>query len=416
MILLTKRDELQRQTIEKIIQIAQQEGFPHIPIHIYDLDAISAKTREFLAQIPAVSKLAFALKCNRDREVIQTLLEEGCTLEINNEQEADIAMQMGVPLEETINSSPITPPHDLRYLLEHGVKSFCIDSASQINQISREARRLDANPHVYLRIDVSNVGSLFDLSRLGAHPSKAADLLNMAGDFGLIPEGLTFHVGSQCENPDNWKKAIQTSSEIFSTMLKYGIELTVLDIGGGFPARYTEKSPLFSRVASTINEALRDYIDRSVHIWAEPGRFLVADAGWTVCSITQLDESFKEEGKTIGRATINYSAFSGLTELFECDHFTYPIYAHTQPNNERSEMIGIYDIIGSSCAGTDYIARGVQLQRLAEGDAIIIALTGAYNQDAYGNLDKNLRTFNGANFAKKVYVRKGKVFAPSTES
>jgi ornithine decarboxylase len=149
------------------------------------------------------------------------------------------------------------------------------DNHDEVIKIARHA------PHsgLVLRLRVPNTGSMVELSsKFGALPGEAVDLIAFAHNNRLEVEGLSFHVGSQCTNVQNYVQALHLAAGIFSEAKTRGFDLKLLDIGGGFPAHYDDTVPAFKSLAKTINIELDRLFPKPIEILAEPGRFLVASA------------------------------------------------------------------------------------------------------------------------------------------
>ena len=156
------------------------------------------------------------------------------------------------------------------------------DNLDELKKIKQHA------PHagVVLRLRVPNTGSMVELSsKFGCDPGQAVDLLQAAFDLGLVAEGLSFHVGSQCTNFENFVQALDISAAVMRESKSRGREIKILDIGGGFPAPYNKHVKPFSALARKINAEIDRLFPKDIQILAEPGRFLVATAATSVARI-----------------------------------------------------------------------------------------------------------------------------------
>jgi ornithine decarboxylase len=256
------------------------------------------------------------------------------------------------------------------------------DNLHEIGKIQRYA------PHagLMIRIKVPNTGSVVELSsKFGAAPAEAVDLIEAAHRAGLVVEGLSFHVGSQCKNPENYVLALEVSAAIFEEALKRGHRLKLLDIGGGFPAPYDETVPAFALLATKINAELDRLFPTEIEILAEPGRFLVATAATLV---TEVIGKAWRDGKLCYYINDGiYSTFSGI--LF--DHCQYHLKAF------KKGPTRICSVFGPTCDALDTISVAEVLPDLELGDLVYSENVGAYTTASATN-------FNGMPAARVVCV------------
>src|SRR5262249_42028949 len=152
-----------------------------------------------------------------------------------------------------------------------------------------------------------------------ALPGEAVDLIAFAHNNKLEVEGLSFHVGSQCTNHQNYVQALHMAAAVFTEAKSRGFELKLLDIGGGFPAHYDDTVPAFKSLARTINPELDRLFPPPVEILAEPGRFLVASAATAVAEII---------GKAVREGKLCYYINDGVYQTYSgliFDHCHYPL-------------------------------------------------------------------------------------------
>ncbi len=195
-------------------------------------------------------------------------------------------------------------------------------------------------------------------SKFGVNPGEAVDLILEAFKTGLVVEGISFHVGSQCNNFENYIKALQLSASVMEEATSRGYKIKIIDIGGGFPVKYHRKVKSFKTLARKLVNEIKRLFPTDIEILAEPGRFMVANAGTLVA-------------KVIGRAVRDgkpcyylddgvYHTFSGIV----FDHCQYPLKAFKEGNNE------ICAVFGPTCDAFDTISLAEELPELEIGDLI----------------------------------------------
>jgi ornithine decarboxylase len=245
-------------------------------------------------------------------------------------------------------------------------------------------------PHagLVLRIRVPNTGSMVELSsKFGAHPGEAVDLILEAFKIGLVVEGISFHVGSQCNNFENYMQAIQLASSILKEAESRGHKINILDIGGGFPVKYNNKVKSFKTLARKLNAEIDRLFPKTMEILAEPGRFMVANAATLV---TKVIGKAVRDGKTCYYLDDGvYHTFSGIV----FDHCVYPLKAFKDGEKK------VCSVFGPTCDAFDTISVAEELPDLDIGDYLYAENIGAYSiaSSTY---------FNGFPPAKVVHINK----------
>jgi ornithine decarboxylase len=366
------------------------------PFFLFDLDGVAAKLR-MLREALSPDQVYYAVKCNSLPPILSTLAASGCGFEANNTDELNKVLDIGVPPERIINSSPIASARDVRAMYAAGVRIFAFDAGNQVDNLKQNA----PGAWCTLRIYTTNKGSAFDLSkRLGVHVEDASDLLNYAVNTGLSVRGLTFHVGSQCTSLSNWREALLACSDLFRSYP----DLRTLNIGGGFPVYYNGAVPSIVEIGAELRAVIAEAFVPTPEIHVEPGRFIVGDAALTCASVTQADERSPRS-----RAIVDLSVFAGLIEIIESgDGFRYPVETDAQ-----GEPV-TYQIGGASCAGTDILAKEVCLPRLQadhldgrNSSRIYFLNTGAYTLDYIAVGQK--AGFNGSRLPGAYYLKEGRL-------
>src|SRR5690606_24689141 len=219
---------------------------------------------------------------------------------------------------------------------------------------------------LYLRIAAPNIGSDWPLSgKFGAGVADAREIVQAAARMGADLGGVTFHVGSQCRNPANWRVALEKSRAIFDQMLKVGLKPRFLNIGGGYPVRHVKPIPSIEVIGEVVNEGLKAF-PPEVKVVAEPGRYLVSDAGYFVCRVIGT-------ASRVGKRWMHWDAgvFGGVIETTE--GLKYRI------RTDRAGPDVAWTIGGPTCDSVDVVLREEALPSdLQEGDFIYISNAGAY--------------------------------------
>jgi len=331
------------------------------PFLILDTAIVRSKVRRFRAAMPRV-RPHYAVKANPDRRVLKVLVQEGAGFEIASTAELDLLLGLGVPAAEIFYSNPMKSREAIAYAATKGVEWFVVDSADELQRI--QEIRPDARQ--YLRVAAPNIGSDWPLSgKFGCGLADAREIVALAAKLGVDLAGITFHVGSQCRNPENWRVALEKARGLFDAMAKAGLKPRLLNIGGGFPVRHVKPIPSIEVIGAVVNEGLKGFAE-DVQVIAEPGRYLVSDAGTFVCRVLGT-------ATRAGKRWMHWDAglFGGVIEAAE--GLKYRI------RTDRSGPDSAWTVGGPTCDSVDVVLRDEPLPSdLQEGDFIYIRNAGAY--------------------------------------
>ncbi|MFH1093768.1 MAG: type III PLP-dependent enzyme, partial [Candidatus Omnitrophota bacterium] len=335
----------------------------------------------------------YAVKANSLPEIVKTLYKMGASFDVASFPEFMIVY-------ENIRRLPAKKRQDFiwdKIIYANTIKQ--IETLHKLDQFKplvtydniAELRKIKINcPHagLCLRIRVPNTGSMVELSsKFGAHPGEAVDLILEALKAGLVVEGISFHVGSQCNNFENYMQALQLSASIFKESESRGHKIKILDIGGGFPVRYNNKAKSFKALAKKLNAEIERLFPEDIEILAEPGRFMIANAATLVAKVI---------GKAVRDGKICYYIDDGIYHTFSgviFDHCTYPIKAFTDGEKKVSA------VFGPTCDALDTISVAEELPELEIGDLVYAENIGAYSHASSTH-------FNGFPPARVIHINK----------
>ncbi|MDP3730279.1 MAG: type III PLP-dependent enzyme [Candidatus Omnitrophota bacterium] len=374
-----------------ILRIAKKKG---TPVFILDHKKIRENYREFREALPRIQAY-YAVKANSNPEIVRTLYKMGASFDVASFPEFMIVHENIKHLSEKkrqdfiwdkiIYANTIKQEETLRKLDQYK-PLVTYDNMAELHKIKKHC------PHagLVLRIRVPNTGSMVELSsKFGAHPGEAVDLILEAFGIGLVVEGISFHVGSQCNNFENYMQAIQLASSILKEAESRGHKINILDIGGGFPVKYNSKVKSFKTLARKLNTEIDRLFPKTMEILAEPGRFMVANAATLV---TKIIGKAVRDGKTCYYLDDGvYHTFSGIV----FDHCAYPLKAFKDGEKKVSA------VFGPTCDAFDTISVAEELPDLEIGDYLYAENIGAYSiaSSTY---------FNGFPPAKVVHINKYK--------
>jgi len=355
---------------------------PQTPYLRLDLEQVRENIVTLRSAFSALNpRLYFAVKANPDSRILALVHQMGCGFDVASIGEIRNLQKLGIPGSAVTFSAPVKVPHHIQEAFDRGVRRFAFDSPSEVAKLSDLAPGAEA----VLRLEVPHEGSCWPLHRkFGVEPADAAGLLGQARDAGLQPYGLTFHVGSQCLRPESWTDAISICEQVWKVAARNGIQLRLLNLGGGLPARYTQDVPTGRQIGEVASRAALAAFGPNIEYAFEPGRSLVANAGTLVTSVIGTAERNGERW-----VYVDQSVYAGLLEVI--GGWSYMIRT---PSNGGARCK--VTLAGPSCDSTDILAEGIELPDLQVGDRLELLTAGAYTT-AY-------ERYNGLEFPEVVYT------------
>jgi len=260
---------------EKIARFLAERR-PPTPCLVLDLDVVREQYRRLAEAFP-LAEIYYAVKANPAPEVLRCLHELGSRFDAASVYEVDDCLDLGIAPGRLSYGSTIKKERDIAHAHQIGIGLFAFDAADELAKIARAA----PGSKVFCRIITSGAGADWPLSRkFGCELDMARDLLVEARRLGLLPTGVSFHVGSQQRNPEQWDIAIGETARLFTDLNAAGIELTAINIGGGFPAQYRTGIPPIEAYGEAVTRSMtRHFGNHRPEMLLEPGRYIVGDAG-----------------------------------------------------------------------------------------------------------------------------------------
>ena len=342
------------------------DDLPHrTPYLLMDLDRVGAAYRELAAALP-VDEIHYAVKCNPARPVLAALHAQGAGFEVASIRELSELEAVGVRPADVLFSNPVKPPDHVAVAHRAGLWRFAADGLAELDKIAA----LAPGAAIYVRLRARSAASLVPSEvKFGVDAEAAFLLLTAAAARGLRPYGLMFHVGSQMTSPWAWADALDEVGVLMDKLTAAGIQLEMLDIGGGFPARYAEPVPAAAAFGRVIRGALDQLPYRPALVVAEPGRALVAEAGVLVTTVIGTAARGGQDW-----VHLDAGAFNGLMEALEtANALIYPV------SDSRRAVPARAHLTGPSCDSQDTIMFDAPLSTgLTCGDRVYIGSAGAY--------------------------------------
>ena len=253
------------------------------PLMLIRQCVLEKQYKRFRKCLPEITPY-YAIKANPNPAIIKTFIKLGASFDVASANEMKQVLRLGASPSKIIFANTIKTPEDIEIARRRRVRLMTFDNEPELYKIAKYFPRA----HVIIRIKVANEGSQVELSlKFGADSEQAFFLLRKAKTLGLKPMGVSFHVGSQSKNVENYMQALEISAKIFDECKKNGLPLKIMDIGGGFPIQHfdNEMGINFERMAGQIRKQIKELFPRNIKFIAEPGRFLVGPAGVLVTQV-----------------------------------------------------------------------------------------------------------------------------------
>ncbi len=340
------------------------------PCLVVDLDVVRDNYLNFAKVLPD-TKVFYAVKANPAPEILKLLAGLGCCFDVASVSEVQAVLAAGAPPERISYGNTIKKETEIATAFRLGITLFAIDCEAEVEKVARAA----PGSRVICRIVCDGSGSEWPLSRkFGCEPAYAADILELAHKRGLVPYGVSFHVGSQQHNIEAWDRALASAAAVFRGCAERGIVLAMVNLGGGFPARYVRKTPKLESYGKAIFRSLRKHFGNAIpETIVEPGRGLVGNAGMIEAEVVLIAKRSPED--EVRWVYLDIGKFHGLAETIG-ESIRYPIRT-TKDRDETAPCI----IAGPTCDSVDVLYEKTPYPlpvSLAIGDKVLIEAAGAY--------------------------------------
>ncbi len=356
--------------IHDFLRRRRDEGLDNGPCLVVDLDVVRDNYRAFAKALPD-SRVFYAVKANPAPELLSLLVSLGSCFDTASVAEIEMVLAAGATAERISFGNTIKKERDIACAFALGVRLFAVDCKAEVEKIGRAA----PGAKVFCRFLFGCAGAEWPLSRkFGCDPEMAVEVLDHAQRLGLEPCGVSFHVGSQQRRTAAWDEALKSASAIFRACADRGINLTMVNLGGGFPTKYLRDVPAVEAYGRSIFRALRKHFGNAIpETIIEPGRGMVGNAGVIEAEVVLV--SNKSEHDHVRWVYLDIGKFGGLAETMG-ESIRYPI-----KTPRDGDEVGPCVIAGPTCDSADvlYEKRPYDLPISLEiGDKVLIEGTGAY--------------------------------------
>jgi ornithine decarboxylase len=373
---------------QKIAQFIEDRR-PATPCMVFDLSIVEDNYNDMRRALPN-AQIYYAVKANPAPEILSLLCGLGSRFDTASVAEIRMAIAAGAKPENISFGNTIKKQVDIAIAYQLGVRLFAFDSEAELNKLAAAA----PGSQVFCRILTSGVGADWPLSRkFGCDVAMAEELLKSAPGKGLVPVGVSFHVGSQQRDPEQWDSALAEAAGLFRRLEADGIHLNLVNLGGGFPTKYRRDVPATTAYGNAIHHALaRHFGNRIPNTIIEPGRSMVGNAGVIHTEVVLISRKSANDNRRW--VFLDIGKFGGLAETMD-EAIQYPIVS------DRDGPTEAVILAGPTCDSADVLYEKSDYQlplSLEIGDKLEIRATGAYTT-TYSSV-----AFNGFQPLEAYYI------------
>ena len=366
------------------------EKRPDTPCLVLDLDVVANNYRALRRYLP-IADVFYAVKANPAREILELLVGLGSSFDTASRPEIEHVLAAGGSADRISYGNTIKKQRDIAWAFERGVRLFAFDSEAELRKLAESA----PGARVFCRLLMDCDGADWPLSRkFGCEADMARDLLILARELGLEPYGISFHVGSQQTQLDQWDMAVGKTAMLFTALNEAGIELKMVNVGGGLQAKYRGEVAGVDAYAGAIMNAMTKHFGNNLpKMIVEPGRSLVGDAGVIETEVVLISK--KSSNDDVRWVYLDIGKFGGLIETLD-ESIKYRIQAH-----ERNGPSAPVVLAGPTCDSADILYEKHRYRlplSLKIGDKLRIHATGAYTT-SYASVN-----FNGFQPLRAYYI------------
>jgi len=367
-----------------------EEVRPVTPCVVVDLDVVRDNYLGLRRWLP-LADVYYAVKANPAPEIVRMLAALGSNFDVASRGEIDLCLSNGVFAENISFGNTIKKQRDIAYAYEKGVRLYAFDCEAELEKLAESA----PGSRVFCRILMTCDGAEWPLSRkFGCEIDMARDLLIRARDLGLDPYGVSFHVGSQQTDLNQWDIAVGKAAMLFTALDSVGIDLRMVNLGGGFPARYRSDIPAVERYADAVMSAMTNHFGNNIPAMIiEPGRSLVGDAGILETEVVLISrKGYDDDTRWV---YLDVGKFGGLAETMD-EAIKYRILT-TRDGDDTAPVV----LAGPTCDSADILYEKSNYEMpvsLKVGDKVRILSTGAYTT-SYSAVN-----FNGFDPLKAYFI------------
>jgi len=361
-----------------VIRDVANSGVQEEAFYVLDVGDVIRKHKDWKLKMPRVAPF-YAVKCNDNRTVLETLASLGASFDCASKSEIAKVLELGVDTDRIIFANPAKQVSHIRYAASVGVRTMTFDNESELYKVREH--HPTARMVLRIRCDAKKVQCPLGI-KFGAFPKDAPRLMELAQKLGIDLIGISFHVGSGCDEPEVFDRCITLGRQLFDVAARdYGFDMTLLDLGGGYPGN---RGSSIQQIANIVNSSLQRHFPEGcgVDVIAEPGRYYVASA-FTLATRIHGRRELTSDDDEDQVTSYFYYINDGVYGSFNCmlyDHAEVtPLLLEPRPGPDYS-----CSIWGPTCDGLDRVAANIGLPLMDVGDWLVFENMGAYTLAAAG--------------------------------
>jgi ornithine decarboxylase len=356
--------------LNKIEQYIRQNTFSR-PTLVLDVDQVEENYKQLKKGLGS-AHIHYAVKANPQKEILERLVHLGSRFDAASMGEIVMCIDAGAKPEHISFGNTVKRVEDIQYAYMRGIRLFAVDSMEEAMKVAQYAPGSD----VFVRILVDATEAEWPLSKkFGCDKGMAVNVFDASKIHGLNPIGISFHIGSQTRHPEMWDDTLAKMADVWNMIKGLGYNLTMLNLGGGFPAYYGKDITDSDKYGAYLVDAVEKHFGDVDYLMAEPGRGMVGNAGYMAASVLLVSQ--KSNIDTQRWVYLDVGKFSGLAETDE-EAIKYQFVVPDKDGYPDTEK---FVMAGPTCDSADvlYSEHKVTLPAtIAAGDKIIIKNCGAY--------------------------------------
>ncbi|MEX5636005.1 diaminopimelate decarboxylase [Parafrankia sp. FMc2] len=382
-------------------EVAEQFG---TPTYVYSASTLVDHYVRFAKAFESIDPLiCFSAKALSNVHLLRLLGEQGAGIDTVSGGELHRALAAGVDTERIVLAGVGKSADELRDAVRRDIRCINVESEEEVALLARIAREEGRRPRLAIRVNPDIAPDLRTPARtttavrgvkFGVDIERAAALFSSAAaDGSLRPEGIHVHIGSPIFDPQVYAMALERVLALVAEIEAAGHPVTTINLGGGFPAEYSEGSaPGWDDFAEAICPRLEGFVGRGGQVIFEPGRTIAANAGVLLAAVRYRKQAGERQLIVID---------AGMTHIvraamYDSYHFMWPVTPGIKmvpPSRDQHSLDDLvtYDVVGPICESSDYLAKGRALPAMVAGDLIAIFSAGAYGMTMTSNYNSQLR-------------------------
>lgn len=348
------------------------------PFFIVNLAEVIKKINQWREKLPRVQAY-YAIKCNPDDVIIKLMSSMEMCFDCASKNEISKVISAGVSPDKIIYANPCKMVEQIKYARANDVDLMTFDSAHELYKI--KLYHPSAKLVIRIQTDDSKSRCKFNC-KFGVSLDQVDELLQIAKYMDLDIVGVSFHVGSGCEDENVFRTALNDCRKVYDMAEEKGFKFELVDIGGGFPGDSDEQ---FEKMSHVLNSSIDEFFkDKDIKFIAEPGRYFVTSAYTLITSVIN-----KKVVKNVDDNNSKHIVYYLSESVY--GSFNNTVFDHAQlklmPFNERNEKQYDCTIYGPTCDSMDKIMINCKLPDLSIGEVIYVENMGAYTIAASSNFN-----------------------------